>query len=317
MASISNVKLRLLFLIVLVFVANFILIVTTRAERLQTTAWTPVVMWHGMGDTAHGSIEVIKRSLESKYPGMYVLSIQIGNSVVEDELASYFGNANEQVDEACRQVLSDNRITKHGSLNVIGFSQGGQLSRALVQRCPLTENNVTVKNYISLGGQHQGVFGLPHCSSDNELCKYARYLIETAVYSPLVQPHVIQAQYWHDPINDKEYREKSTFLADINNERAINETYRKNILKLQNMVLVMFANDEIMVPRESATFGFYNKNLSKVESMNETELYQQDRLGLKSLNQSQRLSLITIPGGHLQFKMRWFMYFIATKYLSN
>ena len=29
-----------------------------------------------------------------------------------------------------------------------------------------------------------------------------------------------QAEYWHDPLNEAEYREKSVFLADINQEKV-------------------------------------------------------------------------------------------------
>ena len=31
---------------------------------------------------------------------------------------------------------------------------------------------------------------------------------------------VVQAEYWHDSMNEEEYRSKSVFLADINQERV-------------------------------------------------------------------------------------------------
>ena len=46
-------------------------------------------------------------------------------------------------------------------------------------------------------------------------------------------------QYWHDPIHFDQYLEKSQFIADINNERPMkNETYKENLIKLENLVLV-------------------------------------------------------------------------------
>jgi palmitoyl-protein thioesterase len=30
----------------------------------------------------------------------------------------------------------------------------------------------------------------------------------------------VQAQYWHDPLNEAEYKLKSLFLADINQEQV-------------------------------------------------------------------------------------------------
>jgi len=29
---------------------------------------------------------------------------------------------------------------------------------------------------------------------------------------------VVQAEYWHDPLNEDEYKQRSVFLADINQE---------------------------------------------------------------------------------------------------
>ena len=49
----------------------------------------------------------------------------------------------------------------------------------------------------------------------------------------------ITFQYWHDPVHFDQYLEKSQFIADINNERPLkNETYKENLLKLENLVLV-------------------------------------------------------------------------------
>jgi palmitoyl-protein thioesterase len=43
----------------------------------------------------------------------------------------------------------------------IGFSQGGQFMRALVQRCQ--HAGPRARALISVGGQHQGVATLPGC----------------------------------------------------------------------------------------------------------------------------------------------------------
>lgn len=31
---------------------------------------------------------------------------------------------------------------------------------------------------------------------------------------------LVQAEYWHDPTKEEEYKEKSVFLADINQEKV-------------------------------------------------------------------------------------------------
>lgn len=278
---------------------------------------TPVVFWHGMGDTAWGSVNIDRLALQKRFPGIKVFSIQIGNSVVQDELAGYFTNVNQQVSQACDEILKNEIIKRHGSFNGVGFSQGAQFLRALVQRCPLRENGIRIKNLISLGGQHQGVFGLPNCIS-NMFCDYIRYLLTHGAYEKDVQAHLVQAEYWHDPLREEEYREKNVFLADINNERDINSTYRTNIMALENFVLVQFLQDEMVVPRESSLFGFYKAGqTNEIVPLRKSRLYLEDRLGLRALNESERLKMISVPGRHLQYKMTWFLDVIAAKYLDN
>ena len=54
-------------------------------------------------------------------------------------------------------------------------------------------------NLISIGGQHQGVFGFPRCPGDNEtICNYIRDLLRFGAYESFVQNHLVQAEYWHD-----------------------------------------------------------------------------------------------------------------------
>lgn len=36
----------------------------------------------------------------------------------------------------------------------------------------------------------------------------------------LLVSSLVQAQYWHDPLNPDLYKERSLFLADINQERV-------------------------------------------------------------------------------------------------
>jgi palmitoyl-protein thioesterase len=76
-------------------------------------------------------------------------------------------------------------------------------------------------NLISVGGQHQGVYGFPRCPiNDTKICNYVRELLNYGAYVSFVQHNLVQAEYWHDPLNEKEYKTYSVFLADINQERV-------------------------------------------------------------------------------------------------
>ena len=53
-----------------------------------------------------------------------------------------------------------------------------------------------------------------------------------------------------------------------------NETYKVNLNQLENLVLVMFSNDTMVVPRESSHFGFYAAGQDKiVVPLQQTEIY--------------------------------------------
>jgi palmitoyl-protein thioesterase len=69
--------------------------------------------------------------------------------------------------------------------------QGGQFLRAVAQRCP----NPPMKNLVTMGAQHQGVFGIPNCPGESiELCNIMRELLHIGAYNGLVQSTLVQAQ---------------------------------------------------------------------------------------------------------------------------
>ncbi|XP_043788149.1 palmitoyl-protein thioesterase 1 [Apis laboriosa] len=290
----------------------FLFLYVYQFNGIQTES-LPVVLWHGMGDSCcfSFSLGAIKKLIENTIPNIYVHSIRLGNNEVEDVENSYFGNINDQIQEVCHQLLNDEYL-KNG-YNAIGFSQGAQFFRALIQRCP----NPSVKNFISLGGQHQGVFGLPNCGTlKPDICHYVTRIIKYGAYLQFIQKKFIQATYWHDPYHEEEYKEKSTFLADINNEHYINKTYKKNLQKLHTMVLVKFDNDTIVRPAETELFGFYKSGQERlIQTLEQSDFYHKDRLGLKMLHNTGRIHFLHLPGNHLQFTEDWFVNYIIKPYL--
>jgi len=275
---------------------------------------TPVVLWHGMGDSCCNPLSMgsIKKTIEQQIPGVYVLSLEIGNTIMQDTLNGFFMNVNKQVDMVCAQLANDTNM-KNG-YHSVGFSQGGQFLRAVAQRCP----SPPMKNFVSIGGQHQGVYGFPKCPSTENICNLVRELLNYGAYVPFIQNTLVQAEYWHDPLNEQEYIDKSVFLADINNEKTINQQYKTNLLQLWNMVLVKFLNDTMVVPPDSEWFGFYTPGQSvTIQQMNETDLYIQDKIGLQTLNNQGKLQFLSVNGDHLQFTTEWFIDSIIDPYLKS
>ena len=126
-----------------------------------------------------------------------------------------------------------------------------------------------------------------------------------------------QAEYWHDPLDEKAYRAKSVFLADINNEREEkNEEYKANLVKLQKFVMVKFEDDTVVDPRGTEWFGFYRPGQAKeMLNVTETRLYKEDWIGLKSMDSAGKLVFLSTPGNHLQFTDKFFREEIIQRYL--
>lgn len=275
----------------------------------------PIVLWHGMGDTCCNPISLgkVKSILEENIPGVYVTSLKFGSNFATDFKSGYFARVDSLIEDACK-LISSNQNVRHG-FHAVGFSQGGQFLRAVAQRCP----SPPMINLVTLGAQHQGVFGLPRCpGEETSYCDLARKLLNYGAYTDFVQRNLVQAQYWHDPLAENLYREKSLFLADINNERLPrNNSYKNNLVNLNRLVMVKFNQDSMVDPPESEIFGFFEPGQSnKIVPMNETRLYTEDWIGLRTLDEAGKVKIYEIDGDHLQFDMKWFINEIILKYLK-
>jgi len=272
----------------------------------------PVVLWHGMGDSAAGMIG-IANILKDNIPDVYVYRIMIGNNLLVDTESGFFRDTNRQVREVCEKIQADPELA--GGYNAIGFSQGGQFLRAVAQRCP----QPPMKNLITFGAQHQGVFGFPNCPGElDPFCDIVRDLLNYGAYVDFVQNILVQAQYWHDPLHFDTYVEKSQFIAEINNEKAVkNESYAINLSSLENFVMVKHNQDSMVEPRESGHFEFYYPGQADVlQPLRESPIYTEDRIGLKALDEAGKLHFLAVEGNHLEFSRDWFIQEIINVYLK-
>ncbi|EPZ31875.1 alpha/beta-hydrolase [Rozella allomycis CSF55] len=232
--------------------------------------------------------------LKMEVNGVVVRSIRIGENSYDDYRHSYFDNLNRQVfnfniiykvDEICAQLKMDQNL-KDG-FHAIGFSQGGQIMRAYVQRC----NSPKVTNLITFGAQHQGINTAPYCFNDTSgLCPIVSRAISSSVYVPWVRENIVQAQYFKDLKNLTPYLKYNKFLADINNDHDAKTVF----------------DDQVVVPRESGHFGILGKE-GVVDIQNQTA-FVEDWIGLRSLYNRNSLVFFEMPGGHVRyFKIRFQM----------
>lgn len=275
----------------------------------------PVVIWHGMGDSCcnPASMGSIKTMLEDNIPGVYVHSLMIGNNVIADMENGFFKDTNKQIELACDIIREDEKLAN--GFNALGFSQGGQFLRAVQQRCP----ELGMKNLVTVGAQHQGVFGFPNCPGEQiYFCDIVRDLLNYGAYVDFVQNFLVQAQYWHDPLDLELYVEKSQFIAEINNERAEkNPAYAENLAKLDNFVMIKHTKDSMVEPRESEHFEFYAPGQAEeILPLRESQLYLEDWIGLKALDEKGSLHFLQVEGDHLEFSRQWFIDEIINVYFN-
>eukprot|EP01025_Chloroclados_australasicus_P017485 TRINITY_DN18926_c0_g1_i6.p1 TRINITY_DN18926_c0_g1~~TRINITY_DN18926_c0_g1_i6.p1 ORF type:complete len:213 (-),score=13.45 TRINITY_DN18926_c0_g1_i6:50-619(-) len=142
------------------------------------------------------------------------------------------------------------------------------------------------------------------------------YALGTGAYSPYVRNHIVQAQYYKDPYELESYYKYNPFLPDINNEIAAarKDHYRSNLAALDRFVMVRFADDFTVVPRDSAWFSWFNG--TDLIPLREQSLYQEDWLGLRQMDAQGRLEFEEMPGFHMQIDLKIFIDFLD-KYLSR
>lgn len=170
-----------------------------------------------------------------------------------------------------------------------------------------------------MGGQHQGIFGLPNCPSlTARSCDYFRKILNYAAYAGWLQKTLVQATYWHNPLDEDIYKEKSTFLSDINNEKAINQDYITRLQRLEKFVMVKFENDTIVQPKETSWFGYYKPGSDQeLQTLEESDIYIKDRLGLKKMKEDGKLVFLELEGNHMQISLDWFVENVIEPYLRD
>jgi len=270
----------------------------------------------GMGDSCdfQGMTRIVS-TLEQEL-GAFVACLKAGDSFAGGVLSSYFGSANRQIDRACDWISSIPEL--QGGYIGLGFSQGGQLLRGLAQRCNHLGPKMRV--LISVGGQHNGIMNIPRCTATDPgwICQVLESMLGDVAYLESVQSQSIQASYFKDPLRMEEYYAHSSFLADINAESkhgnvSMYTHYKNNLESMDALVLFQFEDDDMVVPKESSHFGFYDGN--RMISINETPQY--DDLGLRKLDETGRLHLLTAPGCHMCFSMEWFQEYVVQKFIDS
>jgi len=284
---------------------------------LSVTNAIPTVIWHGMGDRGDSSGMRRIADMVRSTTGNYVTSLIIGANGNEDRRNGFLMPVFDQIEFVCDKIKNDPEL-KDG-YHALGFSQGAQFFRGVKQRCP----SPPMINFVSVHGQHHGVYGFPGCDVEGflpEVCDTLRQLLDLA-YVPEIQSKLVQAQYWHDPIHSDVHRRNSQYIGPINNEVregvAINQEYKKNLQTLNKFVMVKGLKDTTVLPRDTSWFEFYADGDDRtVVPLRESRIYKEDLLGLRQMDEDGKLEFLTTPGNHMSFSDTWFKEEICKVYLQ-
>ncbi|KAJ9629350.1 hypothetical protein H2203_001723 [Taxawa tesnikishii (nom. ined.)] len=269
-----------------------------------TTSPLPLVIWHGLGDRydADGLNEVSKLA-QRVHPGTHTYIVRLDDDGQADQKATFFGNLTEQIASVCDTLSADPKLSANNTrIDALGFSQGGQFLRGLIERCP----GISVRSLVTFGSQHNGIAKFQACGTWDFLCKGAVGLIRGNAWSEWVQGNIVPAQYYRElnetsGLGSKPYLEASNFIADVNNERANKSSvYKKRLSMLEKFVMYVFDEDKTVIPKESGWFAEVNGTSEEVIPLRNRTIYHEDWIGLKELDRKGALVFKTAPGEHMR-----------------
>ena len=240
----------------------------------------PIILLHGIESHAENLNDMVMW-LESSF-NRKVFNIELGDG---DDYSTDTP-LNKQIEEF--NIVISNITMLNDGFDFIGISQGGLIGRGYVERYDNKVNNL-----ITLVSPHGGV--------------YDKNLGFIDFYNIVSQQSLSFAGYWRDPTQYDKYLLHANFLPDINNERFIetdlyNMKYRDRILLLKNFIMVYSPNDEIIKPPSSGIFETFDVNLNVIP-LEENPIYIKDKLGLKKLNETNRLHTYNTNCTHVEHRM--------------
>jgi len=262
-------------------------LIESLGEAVNSAANRPAVIVHGMGDSGtNPGMKSICATVPKKYPGTFVLC-----STTADGMKSIFTKMPDQVSQFAAEVRSHPELAN--GFNAVGLSQGNTVLEGYIA----LYNDPPVHNFVSICGPLQGEGTCP----DNIAFKLICPIWKLDPYGA----GLAFSGYWKDVKNEQNYKQKSTFLADVLNERDTkNSTVAGNFKSLNALVMIEATEDTMIVPKESEQYGFWawgDTSHSKIVALRDSEGYKGDWIGLQTLDKAGKVHNASFVGEHIRF----------------
>eukprot|EP01016_Furgasonia_blochmanni_P029978 TRINITY_DN3133_c0_g1_i1.p1 TRINITY_DN3133_c0_g1~~TRINITY_DN3133_c0_g1_i1.p1 ORF type:complete len:393 (+),score=80.52 TRINITY_DN3133_c0_g1_i1:85-1179(+) len=262
-------------------------------STLNITGKYPIALFHGIGDFClQPGTARFANNLRNML-NVYVRCIEIGDG----PLASWFTPLSFQIHSACETIRNDPNFDQ--DFAIVGLSQGALTARAILQTC---NTKGKVRRFLSIGGPQMGLSRFPRCM-EGPLCFGIAYVINFLNnIIGLGQDIVAPLDYFRFLPYGNGGGHGGHLVAELNNEGSYkNGSYIEKIEDLERMMLVMFEQDDVLYPKETAWFWFWDETGQKVVSLDNSKFYTEDWLGIRRLIEGDRIDFVSLPGGHLRF----------------
>lgn len=259
--------------------------------------YLPVFMMHGLG-TGVEDFDQLAPLIERVHPGTVVHVIPLFQ--MKDSYKALQTQV-ETVSGYIRAVVQQNPATYQNGYNMVCYSQGGLLCRALIEF--MDDHNV--HTFISMAAPHMGVYGPEFFKAvikDPFWQKFTLDNVWMVASNWIAQSTLSIANLWHDPMHPT--ATPNGFLPKYNNllnDPEGNAKRKANFVRLQKAVflagLMGGANwDGSVQPSCSGVFEYYTEgSTTEFTPMKLQQVYTQDTFGLRTLDDSGRLEVHAAP----------------------
>lgn len=250
----------------------------------------PLFFMHGMEESACQAMYLFETMQQLGLTG-YACSIHLYEK--EDSITISVMEQANQVADFIRHYAKD-----MNEYQLLCHSTGALICRAVLQ----IMDDHRVSTAVLVGGPLQGVFGY---MENNPIALLTLRIGHNLLNSEFVQEHFSVANILHDPEEHKEYEESNLCIPVLDGFQKKDETggehdlrvkkYKKNFQRIKKLILLASPAEEILVPWQSAHFGFYEPGHAKdplIVSFNQLKV--DETLGLSEMQDDGRLDLYEI-----------------------